>query len=49
MEFFDSVGCKTSDHGLDFVMYYPASEEEIEVIMKRRLEGLIPSAESFKV
>lgn len=39
MEFFDSVGCKTSDHGLDFVMYYPASADEIEDIMKRRLEG----------
>lgn len=47
MEFFDSVGCKTSDHGLDFVMYYPASSEEIEEIMKRRLEGIIPSEEEI--
>jgi glucuronate isomerase len=39
MEFFDSVGCKTSDHGLDFVMYYPASIQEIEGIMTRRLNG----------
>ncbi len=39
MEFFDSVGCKTSDHGLDFLMYYPASADEIEAIFKKRLAG----------
>jgi glucuronate isomerase len=41
MEFFNSVGCKTSDHGLDFVMYYPASFDEIEAIMKKRLDGAV--------
>lgn len=39
IDFFDSMGCKTSDHGLDFVMYYPASEEKLEEIMKKRLDG----------
>ena len=39
MEFFDSVGCRTSDHGLDYVMYFPASEKEIEDIMAQRLKG----------
>lgn len=39
IEFFDSMGCKTSDHGLDFVMYYPTSEEIIEEIMKKRFKG----------
>lgn len=39
MDFFDSVGCKTSDHGLDFVMYYPASDHEVEAIFRKRLEG----------
>lgn len=43
MDYFDSLGCKTSDHGLDFVMYYPASIEEVDKIMKDRLEGIIPS------
>lgn len=47
MEFFDSVGCKTSDHGLEFVMYYPASLEEVEAIMARRLEGTLPSTEEL--
>lgn len=49
MEFFDSVGCKTSDHGLDFVMYYPASLEEIEEIMIRRLaENTISKEDTLK-
>lgn len=43
MEFFNSVGCKTSDHGLDFVMYYPASLDEIEAIIMKRLSGSILS------
>lgn len=45
MEFFDSIGCKTSDHGLDFLMYNPASADEVEDIMKRRLAGGILSEE----
>jgi glucuronate isomerase len=47
MEFFDSVGCKTSDHGLDFVMYYPATEDEIEKIIKRRLKGMTLSPDEI--
>lgn len=47
MEYFDSVGCKTSDHGLDFVMYYPASNDEVEDIMKRRLDGQMPTEEEI--
>jgi len=43
MEFFNSVGCKTSDHGLDFVMYYPASADEVEAIFNKRLAGDILS------
>lgn len=39
MEFFNSQGCKTSDHGLEAVMYYPASQEDIENIMLKRLRG----------
>lgn len=47
MEFFNSVGCLTSDHGLDFVMYYPASINEVEDIICNRLEGNIPSNEDI--
>lgn len=37
MDFFVSMGCKISDHGLDYVMYAPASEKEIERIFAKRL------------
>ena len=39
MDFFESRGCRVSDHSLDYVMYAPASEEEIEDLFARRLEG----------
>ena len=37
MDFFASMGCRISDHGLNYVMYAPASEEEIERIFAKRL------------
>lgn len=37
MEYFNERGCSVSDHGLDYVMYEPASDEEIENIFTRRL------------
>lgn len=39
MDFFHENGCSISDHGLEYVMYYPAPEEEIEAIYKKRLLG----------
>ena len=30
MEFFDSMGCRVSDHALEYVMYAPAEETRIE-------------------
>lgn len=39
MAFFQEAGCNVSDHGLEFVMYVPADEEEINAICKKRLEG----------
>lgn len=39
MEFFDSMGCKASDHGLEYVMYAPASEAEVEAVFAKRLSG----------
>ena len=39
MEFFDEMGCRASDHGLDYAMYVPASEEEIEAIFAKGMEG----------
>ncbi|MBR1485947.1 MAG: glucuronate isomerase [Synergistaceae bacterium] len=52
MDYFEKHGCKLSDHGLDYVMYAPASEDEIEAIFKARVEGKIPdfdAAAKFKM
>ena len=46
MEYFDSMGCCISDHGLDYVMYAPASEEEVEAIFADRLSGKDVSKEA---
>ena len=43
MEFFNSMGCRISDHGLEYVMYKPATAEEIEAIFSKRLAGTAPS------
>ena len=39
MQFFKSMGCCVSDHALEYVMYYPASDEEIERIFAKRKAG----------
>ena len=39
MEYFNEMGCSISDHGVDYVMYEPASEEEVEAILAARLKG----------
>ena len=37
IEFFASMGCRASDHALEYVMYEPASEEKVEEIFSKRL------------
>ena len=39
MDHFEKAGCKISDHSLDYVMYKPATEEEIEAIFAKKLAG----------
>ena len=39
MDYFASVGCTVSDHGLEYVMYAPVSEETVEQIFAKRLAG----------
>ncbi len=39
MDRFDAHGCKASDHGLDYVMYRPATDEEIEAIFAKAMAG----------
>ncbi len=45
MAFFTSMGCNVSDHGLEFVMYRPASDDEIEEIFLKRLNRLVLTKE----
>lgn len=35
IEFFHEVGCRVSDHGLDMVMYAPATLDEVKVIFEK--------------
>lgn len=37
IEYFNEVGCKISDHGLDQVMYLEATKEEVDKILKKAL------------
>lgn len=39
LAFFDEMGCRASDHSLDYAMYVPAGEAEIEDIFSRALAG----------
>ena len=39
LDFFAENGCCISDHSLEYVMYVPASGEEIEAIFAKRLSG----------
>jgi glucuronate isomerase len=36
---FEEMGCKASDHGMNYVIYNPASEAEVEEIFKKGLNG----------
>ena len=38
LDFFQDHGCKLSDHALNYVMYAPAGEEEIEQVFAARLQ-----------
>lgn len=39
LAYFHENGCRISDHGLASVMYAPATEIEVDAILKRRLSG----------
>lgn len=45
MAFFASMGCCVSDHALEYVMYYPASDDEIESIFLKRCNKMVLSKE----
>ncbi|MCD8082564.1 MAG: glucuronate isomerase, partial [Clostridiales bacterium] len=39
MDYFTENGCSVSDHSLDYIFYVPASDEEIDAIIARKLNG----------
>lgn len=39
MDFFDRMGCRVSDHALEYIMYVPETEEKLEEIFSARLAG----------
>lgn len=41
LDFFASLGCSVADHGLEYVMYQPATEEELESIFAKRMHGSV--------
>lgn len=41
IDFFNSVGCVVSDHGLDSVVYNAGTEEEVDAIFTKGLKGEI--------
>lgn len=45
MEFFNSMKCCVSDHALEYVMYAPASDAEVDAIIAKGLKGEAVSRE----
>ena len=45
LEFFSKMGCRASDHGLDYVPFLPASEEEVDAVYRKAMKGEPVSAE----
>ena len=39
LRFFKEMGCRAADHGLDYVMYREGTDEEIEAVYKKVMEG----------
>ncbi len=45
LEFFKTMGCRASDHGLDYVPFRPASDEEVEGVYQKAMRGECVSLE----
>lgn len=45
LDFFHSMGCRVSDHALEYVMYVPATDGEIDAIIAKALAGKAVSKE----
>lgn len=47
MDFFAENGCRLSDHGVSYVPYEVAAEDEVEAIFRKRLAGEMPNAKEI--
>lgn len=39
LDFFTAMGCRASDHGMDYIMYEPAQDTQIAQIFAKKMEG----------
>ena len=39
LEFFKTMGCRASDHGLDYIPFRPASPERVDAVYRKALNG----------
>ena len=49
MEYFDEVGCRASDHGLDYVIYRPACDCAVEAAFQKAMAGEKLTKEEIEV
>lgn len=51
LDFFEENGCKTSDHGMDYLVYAPCTEVEADRVFKKVMDGeeiTTEEADAFK-
>ncbi|MCR5137129.1 MAG: glucuronate isomerase [Oscillospiraceae bacterium] len=44
LEYFVSLGCRVSDHGMEAVPFAPATDEALEAIFLKRMNGELPTS-----
>ena len=49
MDFFETFGCRTSDHGVSAVSFRSFSEDQVNLIFQNRLNGILPSTEEQEI
>ena len=49
IEYFDSCGCRASDHGLDYVMHRVGTMEEIEAVFQKTMAGRVTTVEETEI
>lgn len=49
IEYFDLMGCRASDHGLEYVFYRKAEPGQADAVLKKRLNGETITAEEVEI